>query len=294
MTQAFNLSQLANNLNSSGQLDATDGLVNAVPASNGGTGVSTLTGVAYGNGTNAFTAATSTQLKSAIGTLAVGDGGTGATSFTSGSLLRGNGTSALSSASGSDIATAIGSTYVANATYATSSGNGGVTSVNGKTGAVQSAIVSSTAWNYSTPVAVVDFGSIPSWAKRVTVTFANVSLNVQSYVLIQLIYGSGTVVTTGYRSSGFRANGTNSTSESPSTQGFVFNVPSASDDLWGNVSIVNLTSNTWTASGNVTYASGLMSTTGGIAIPGSLTGVRITTVSGTSTFDSGSINMMYE
>jgi hypothetical protein len=38
MTQAFNLSQLANNLNSAGQLDATDGLVNAVPIANGGTG----------------------------------------------------------------------------------------------------------------------------------------------------------------------------------------------------------------------------------------------------------------
>lgn len=41
MTQAFNLSQLANNLNTSGQLDATDGLVNAVPVANGGTGAST-------------------------------------------------------------------------------------------------------------------------------------------------------------------------------------------------------------------------------------------------------------
>lgn len=41
MTQAYNLSQLANNLNTSGQLDATDGLVNAVPVSNGGTGAST-------------------------------------------------------------------------------------------------------------------------------------------------------------------------------------------------------------------------------------------------------------
>lgn len=41
MTQAFNLSQLANNLNTSGQLDATDGLVNAVPIANGGTNAST-------------------------------------------------------------------------------------------------------------------------------------------------------------------------------------------------------------------------------------------------------------
>ena len=41
MTQAFNLSQLANNLNTTGQLDATDGLVNAVPVANGGTNAST-------------------------------------------------------------------------------------------------------------------------------------------------------------------------------------------------------------------------------------------------------------
>ena len=44
MTQAYNLSQLANNLNSSGQLDATDGLVNAVPVANGGSGASTAAG----------------------------------------------------------------------------------------------------------------------------------------------------------------------------------------------------------------------------------------------------------
>jgi len=42
MTQAFNLSQLANNLDSNGRLDATDGLVNAVPVANGGTGASSI------------------------------------------------------------------------------------------------------------------------------------------------------------------------------------------------------------------------------------------------------------
>lgn len=53
MTAAFNLSQLANNLNTSGQLDATDGLTGAVPVANGGTGRSTLTAnnVILGNGT---------------------------------------------------------------------------------------------------------------------------------------------------------------------------------------------------------------------------------------------------
>lgn len=41
MTQAYNLSQLANNLNTAGQVDATDGLVNAVPLTNGGTAATT-------------------------------------------------------------------------------------------------------------------------------------------------------------------------------------------------------------------------------------------------------------
>lgn len=40
MTQAFNLSQLANKVNTSGQLDASTGLVNITPVANGGTGKS--------------------------------------------------------------------------------------------------------------------------------------------------------------------------------------------------------------------------------------------------------------
>ena len=55
--------------------------------------------------------------------LAVADGGTGASSFTSGGILRGNGTSALSVASAADIVAAIGTTAVTNATNATNATN---------------------------------------------------------------------------------------------------------------------------------------------------------------------------
>jgi len=56
-------------------------------------------------------------------TVDVGHGGTGATSFTSGSLLKGNGSSAISVASASDIVSAIGSTAVSTAATATNATN---------------------------------------------------------------------------------------------------------------------------------------------------------------------------
>jgi hypothetical protein len=57
MTAAFNLSQFANNLNSSGQLDATDGLSGIIPVANGGTGLNTISSgqVLLGNGTSSVT-----------------------------------------------------------------------------------------------------------------------------------------------------------------------------------------------------------------------------------------------
>jgi hypothetical protein len=82
-------------------------------------GVSTFSG-----GTTGLTPATATSGAITLGgTLIVGNGGTGATTFTSGGLLRGNGTSALSIASAADIVAAIGSTAVQNATNATNSTN---------------------------------------------------------------------------------------------------------------------------------------------------------------------------
>ena len=75
MTQAFNLSQLANKVNTSGQLDAATGLSGLTPVANGGTNSSatpTAGGAVYGTGT-------------AMGTTAAG---------TAGQLLQSNGESA--------------------------------------------------------------------------------------------------------------------------------------------------------------------------------------------------------
>ena len=74
MTQAFNLSQLANGVNTSGQLNAATYLYNQVPVANGGTGLSTLTAgyIPYGNGTGAFGSSTSLVYDSSNVRLGVG------------------------------------------------------------------------------------------------------------------------------------------------------------------------------------------------------------------------------
>lgn len=73
MTQAFNLSQLANNVNSSGLLNAAAGLYNQLPVANGGTGLATVASgnILVGAGTAAMTsvpAATTNNVLTANGT----------------------------------------------------------------------------------------------------------------------------------------------------------------------------------------------------------------------------------
>jgi hypothetical protein len=59
------------------------------------------------------------------GTLPIANGGTGATTFSSGALLKGAGTSAITTASAADIVGQIGATAVTNTTNATRITNSG-------------------------------------------------------------------------------------------------------------------------------------------------------------------------
>jgi len=118
MTQSYNLSQLANNLNTAGQLDATDGLSGAVPPANGGTGISTYTvgDILYANGSTALAVLSDVATGNALisggvgaspswgkvgmathvsGTLGVVNGGTGAATLAANNVILGNGTTAV-------------------------------------------------------------------------------------------------------------------------------------------------------------------------------------------------------
>lgn len=147
----------------------------------------------------------------------------------------------------------------------------------------------------STSGTSIDFTSIPSTVKRITVMLNGVSTSGSSFPLIQI--GSGSVSTSGYTSASGRTNSVDNAAIATSTAGFVIMNSGAGNAIRGLVSLLLLGSDTWIASGVLTDSSSQISMTiGGSsgALAGTLDRIRITTVNGTDTFDAGSINILYE
>ena len=142
----------------------------------------------------------------------------------------------------------------------------------------------------STSGTSIDFTSIPSWVKRITVMLNGVSTSGSSAYLVQI--GAGSVTTSGY--SGSSAYGTTATTYSA---GFIISsAQSASTLQSGVVTLTLLGSNTWVQNAIIGLSNASTPTVGGgvLALGGVLDRVRITTVNGTDTFDAGSINILYE
>lgn len=132
----------------------------------------------------------------------------------------------------------------------------------------------------------VDFTGIPSWAKRITVIFRDVSLNATDDLLVQ-IGDSGGIEITGYTSG--------STSLVNSTIGYIVRIGVGTRSLNGAMYISNINSNSWISihSGNIgsltdVYGGGTKT------LSSTLDRIRVTSVTGTSTFDAGTINISYE
>jgi hypothetical protein len=147
----------------------------------------------------------------------------------------------------------------------------------------------------STSGTSIDFTSIPSWVKRITVMFNGVSTSGTSNIQLQL--GAGSVTTTGYLSNGSRIQGSSATTLGSTTTGFIAaSLNSSSDAQYGTLVFCNISGNTWLSTGTL-YATSylaIQNTAGQVALSGTLDRVRITTVNGTDTFDAGSINILYE
>lgn len=155
-------------------------------------------------------------------------------------------------------------------------------------------MVLSTAQNTTSGTAI-DFTGIPSWVKRITVMFYNVSTSGTSAVIIQL--GSGSFTTTGYLGSA-----SNAASGAAWTIGnFTAGLPTSVDSDAGRVRqgstvIANVTGNNWIATTSLSNSNAASYSVGAgsIGLGGALDRLRITTVSGADTFDAGSVNILYE
>lgn len=153
--------------------------------------------------------------------------------------------------------------------------------------------------SFGTPVSasgtLVDFTSIPSWVKRITITLSGVSLSGTSGLRFQL-GDSGGLESTGYL--GGTSQLTSTVGTSNPTAGFDSTGAVNASSHHGSITftLVEPSTNTWAAVGIIA----LSDTARTILIAGSkslsavLDRVRITTLNGTDTFDAGTINYIFE
>jgi len=218
---------------------------------------------------------------SGITDLAVADGGTGRSTLTANAVLIGNGTSGINSVAPStsgNVLTSDGTNWTSAAgAYPLTSGTA-VASTSGTS---------------------IDFTSIPSWVKRITVMLNGVSWNNTASPLIQL-GDSGGVETTGYSSIASNISTAGTAGSSVETTGFGFQASWAADTLFtGSIifSLLDVSTNTWVAQGTLYGDSSttdyVISIAGRKSLSATLDRVRITS-SAAITFDAGTINILYE
>lgn len=134
--------------------------------------------------------------------------------------------------------------------------------------------------------------TIPSWAKKITVTLNGVSTNGTSALLLQI--GSGSISSTGYSGQAWTGTGAGVI-----TSGMPLTTASAAAASVNSVAVLTLTgNNTWSYMALTGVASstnnGYHSAGVSPALGGAIDRLRLTTINGTDTFDAGSVNILYE
>lgn len=142
----------------------------------------------------------------------------------------------------------------------------------------------------------IDFTSIPSGVKRITIMFGTESGSGTSIPIIQ-IGTSGGIDNSGYSGSAAYVAAGNTSSCVAQTIGFGLDAASAAASTRsGAVVLTNITGNTWVLSGAMTRTDSATALiiSGVKTLSGMLDRVRITHVNGTDTFDAVSINVAWE
>lgn len=155
----------------------------------------------------------------------------------------------------------------------------------------------------STSGTAINFTGIPSWAKRITVMFQDVSTNGTAEFLLQIGTAAG-IQSSGYvGASSFTAAATAgarpySTAPASSTGFAWFNSVIASELRNGSavLTLLNATTGTWALNGMLGNSNDnfMVFSAGSKTLSATLERLRITTTNGTDTFDNGSINILYE
>ena len=146
----------------------------------------------------------------------------------------------------------------------------------------------------STSGTSIDFTSIPSWVKRITIGFVGVSTSGTSPLIVR-IFNSGTIVTSGYNGA-YVGIGSTALTTTVYTGGFpATNATTAAGTWYGTLVITDMGSAGVTCIGSLarTDTAGTNICSSGYS-SATITGVRITTQGGTDTFDAGSVNILYE
>jgi hypothetical protein len=142
----------------------------------------------------------------------------------------------------------------------------------------------------------IDFTGIPAGVRRITALLNGVSTNGAANLALRL-GTSGGIVATGY-SGIFGYWGTVSTAYGALSASFNLSNGSAPDTTTGRFVLENISGNNWLASFTGSVSNGgniwVSHCSGVIALGGVLDRLRLTTDTGTPTFDAGAMNIMWE
>lgn len=138
---------------------------------------------------------------------------------------------------------------------------------------------------------LVDFTSIPTWVKRITVVFNNVSLAASNELWVRLGTAGTGIYTSGYKCGAGSSAGTGYASDVAVA---MTSALSSAQFVSGSLTMYNVSGNNWSGNFQVTrYSSNGYQGAFGITLDGPITTVRVMDSAG-GTFDSGTINIFYE